>query len=86
MIMKGYKTNHIPTTYTIGLLEAIENEEIRKKAIHNFNEKIAINNEKLYGGAATISKALEYAFYWDESPEGNDYWEKIHAEHKIKRI
>ena len=81
--MKGYKNT--PTTYTIGLLEVIENEEIRTKAINNFNEKYAINNENVYGGAATISKALEYAFYWDESPEGGEYWEKIHADYKAKK-
>jgi hypothetical protein len=84
--MKGYKTNMIPTTYTIGLLESIPDEEVRKKAIENFNERYAIGCENFGGGAAKISKAIEYAFDWEDSPEGYDYWENIYKDFKEKKI
>lgn len=82
--MKGYKST--PTTYAIGLIEAIEDEEIKSKALKNFNETWAINCENAYGGAASISRALYYAFDWDTTPEGGDYWNKIYEDYKSKRL
>ncbi len=48
----------------------------------NFHEGYATSNENLYGGAAKISRALDYAFVWEDSPEGNDYWKGIYNEYK----
>lgn len=28
----------------------------------------------------TLSEALILGFFWDDSPEGNDYWKKIYFE------
>ena len=82
--MKGYK--NVPTTYTIGLLEAITDETVKEKAVKNFDEKYAVNNENAYGGAATISRALEYAFCWENSSEGEEYWKKVYEEYKSKKL
>lgn len=82
---KGYRNNVTPTTYAIGLLEGIEDQDVREKAIANFDENYAVRNEQLYGGAATTSRALDYAFVWEDSPEGGEYWKKVYDGYRANR-
>lgn len=59
-------------------LNTIQDEDIREKAISNYNSKDcdgegAYENAHLYS-PESLSAAIRSAFIWPASPEGFDFW------------
>jgi hypothetical protein len=45
---------------------------IKERAVRNYDPNCSRNHDR-----NNVTEALEWAFWWDKSPEGNDYWYKV---------
>lgn len=58
-------------------------EPYRSQAIENFDEEYF--KAALTGELTTLQQAINCAFYWSETPQGREYWERIlHESRHIK--
>lgn len=58
-------------------------DDIREKAMTNYRNGYRNRNEYDYPKnpkVDSLSEAISDAFYWYDTTEGNDFWEKIYDE------
>lgn len=58
-------------------------DDIREKAMTNYRNGYRIRSEYGYSKnpkVDSLSNAIADAFVWSDTPEGGDFWEKIHDE------